>query len=227
MNDTVRRRTALGIVVAVCAAALPGCGSVNGAQPIKPDEYGDATALFETPSQESKKVDNGYEQPKLFFINESTGFLQGQSSNITKASTLEAARLAMRRLAAGVRVEPGRETFATALPKDTVIKVLRIDNRIVYLDLQASVTSPEQKPLAFGQIVLTATSINDIDKVQFQSNGQNTAAVLPKDKSQPERKTMEPVGQDDYGALLKVVKLPGPGNVVNVDPTASPTPTGG
>lgn len=206
------------------AMLMAGCGSVNGAQPIKPDEYGDATALFETPSQEARPVEKGYEQPKLFFINES-GSLQGQSSNITKASTLEAARLAMRRLAAGVRVEPGPEAFETALPKDTVIKVLRIDNRIIYLDLQASVTSPEQKPFAFGQIVLTATSINGIDKVQFQSNGQNTAAVLPRNRSQTERTTLDPVGQDDYGSLLKLVNLPGDGNIVPVDPTASATST--
>lgn len=206
-------------LIAVAGLTLTGCSAVNGAQPIKVEGNKELEELLKTPTKEAKPSNKPYVEPKLFFIKEQTQSLQGQSSTITTAYPLEAARLAMRKLAAGVPPDPTSGPSSTALPKDTSIKVIRIVDRVVYLDLKASVISPIQKPKAFGQIVLTATSINGIDKVLFQSEGRVTAAVLPQGKSLAERTTTDPVGQDDYALLLKPVRLIGSGSVVDVEPT--------
>lgn len=213
-------------LAAITALSLAACGDVNGAQPIKVEGNRDLEELLKTPKKETESSNKAYVEPKLFFIKEQTQSLQGQSSTITTAYPLEAARLAMRKLAAGVPPAPTSAAFSTALPKDTSIKVLRIVDRVVYLDLKASVISPVQKPKAFGQIVLTATSINGIDRVTFQSEGRVTAAVLPQGKSSTERTTTDPVGQDEYALLLKPVRLidPGAGTVVDVEPTSSTQP---
>ena len=69
----------------------------------------------------------------------------------------------------------------------------------VEVELTAGELAADQLPLALGQLVLTLTAVEGIDRVQLVSDGEPVEMALPGGKL-----TTAPVSADDYVSLTVV-----------------------
>lgn len=90
--------------------------------------------------------------------------------------------------------------LSTALGADTTIRLERLEGGVAHIDVSAGdqVPSPPRVPLAVGQVVLTATSVPEVDAVLMTRDGSPVQLPVPGGAL-----TSEPVTAADYAALTR------------------------
>ena len=111
----------------------------------------------------------------------------------------------LERLAAGPTDEDRAQGLSSALGAGVRLELLDVTDRVARLSLRASdqPLPADRIPLAIGQIVFTATSVDGIDRVQLVRRGRPIEVPLPGGA-----RASGPVGASDYLRLL--TDPPGP-----------------
>jgi len=92
-----------------------------------------------------------------------------------------------------------RAGLRTAIPRGTETLSIDVDDATLLLDLnrEFAAVGGEEEILAVAQIVMTATSFDGIESVAFQLEGVPTDVPVANGAL-----SVDPVGADDYGALI-------------------------
>lgn len=105
--------------------------------------------------------------------------------------------------------------LATALGPDVDLTLDRISGTTARVEVSLPTREPsaDRLPLAVGQIVLTLTSVEGVDRVLLVKDGEPTEMALPGGA-----RTSEPVGPTQYRSLVAPEEPPVP----KVEPTPTP-----
>ena len=99
----------------------------------------------------------------------------------TGVDTLDAARSAVARLAAGPTDQERALGLSSALGPDVQLSVREVSGGTAVVDIRSEGQAPSagQLPLAVGQVVLTLTSIPGVERVSLTAGGAPIQAPLP------------------------------------------------
>jgi hypothetical protein len=134
----------------------------------------------------------------------------------------------LRQLAVGPSREELAEELSTALPPEVELVVTEIEDGVVTVDIAGPVDAPTgtESRRAVAQIVLTATSLPEVDAVQLTRAGERIEAPLPDGEL-----TAEPLTADDFAPFLtapapSATTSPAAPSAAPATPTTPPTPAG-
>ena len=111
------------------------------------------------------------------------------------------------RLASGPREAERASGLASALGPDVRLILVGVTDgtAVIEVDLGEQDPSASRLPLAVGQVVLSTTSVEGVDRVQLVQGGSPIEVPLPDGAL-----TLGPVTAGDYAALLGRTASPGP-----------------
>jgi spore germination protein GerM len=120
----------------------------------------------------------------------------------TSGSCAQAPDVLVEELADALRSGPSETTRAagraTAIPPDTSLEIVGLDDGVVSVDFDTGTSiSAERLPAAVGQVVLTLASAPGVDSVAVVSGGEPVQVPLPGGVL-----TDRPVTADDYSELV-------------------------
>jgi hypothetical protein len=118
----------------------------------------------------------------------------------------------LEQLAIGPSAQELADELTTALPPEVELEVSDVEQGTVTVDIAGPVDLPTgaESRLAVGQIVLTATSLPDVEEVRLNFQGEPIDAPLPDGEL-----TSQPLTADDFASFLTA---PAP------SPTTTPPP---
>ena len=136
--------------------------------------------------------------PQVFLVDRE-GNLVPRALQVPVGGPEQVADAALRALAAGPTDLQRGSGLSTALGPDGRVRLLDLAEGTarVSLDVPESGVSADRLPLAVGQVVLTAVSVQGVDRVQLVRDGQLVGAPLPGGEQ-----TTEPLVAADYASLL-------------------------
>jgi hypothetical protein len=225
---TALRRVCLLLLGALAIVGVAGCGVPQGGQVRAIDgdmvPYG---LLSPAPTESSSSPTPGSDvtTPQVFFLN-SEEQLVGLKQSLEPAGLEPVVSALLARLVAGPTEQERDEGIASALGPDVKLKLVGVKDRLALIEVTPSTNAPtaDRLPLAIGQIVLTVTSVDGVDRVQLFRQGAAIEAVLPGGE-----RTSEPVSASDYMSLLAPtafrLEKAEPGPSPSLSATASPAPS--
>lgn len=137
--------------------------------------------------------------PRVYFVN-------GQDELVAQPEPLDASGseavvdVLLDRLAAGPTETQRSSGLGTALNPDVGLRLQEIADAVARIQLSLSAPEPsaDRLPLIIGQVVLTATSAQGVDRVLFvQEDGAPAEVPLPGGA-----RTSQPVSAVDYASLV-------------------------
>lgn len=198
-----RRRTTSVVIVALglTAMAVAGCGvpSDGTTRTIDPSSvpYG---LLDRSPLAPSPSAPTGVPvtSPRVYFVNPE-GQLVAEERPMEATGLDQLTRSLLSALDDGPTEEQRAGGLSSGLGPDAQLHLVAVSNGTARIALTPStrIEAADQLPLAMGQIVLTATSIEGVDRVQLVQNGQPLEAPLPGGEQ-----TSRPLNPGDYTSLL-------------------------
>lgn len=209
------RRARFVLAGALTAMLLGGCGLPQDgqAQPLKESAvpYGLLAPAGGGDSASSQQLQLRAAQLRIYLL-DAAGVLRpvpapvDTSRDVTPASALTSL---FALLAAGPTERQRAAGLSTALAPDVRIDLVQLQGGIADLQLQATPREPsaDRLPLAIGQLVLTATTVDGVDGVRIVRNGAPIEVPVPGGAL-----TSGPLRRSDYRELA------GP-------PSATPSPS--
>ena len=188
----MNRRTAIAawVPTAAVTAMLTGCAVSNQSQP----DIIDGTRIAARPSPVSRPPTPTAELIQIYFVNTSN-----QVVPVTRPDPGDGLSAAITAVLAGPTNQESAAGTSTAIPAGTTLDAVRRSGSTAILDFSdslASVSGREQL-LAFAQIVMTADSLTDVDRVQISIAGQAVNAPEPNGTL-----AQGPVSKGDYASLV-------------------------
>lgn len=193
-------RYAVHLLVVAALTVLSGCGVPTGGDPetIAPSAVPESL-LSPSPTGAAPSSSPAQENPPRVYLVGSDDGLVPSGRNVDGGGLRERLDDLLGELAAGPTPAERDAELATALPPGVRLAVADVDDGTVTVDLAGLDEAPsgEQSRLAVGQIVLTATSLRDVDAVLLTRAGKPLEAPLPSGEL-----TTEPLTPADYDELL-------------------------
>ncbi len=183
------------LVVAACGA--PGDGSTRAVA----DEdvpYRLLQPAVDAPAPSTGPPGSSLTVPQVFLV-DPEGQLVARPLEVPTGDAGRVAAAALAALAGGPTDSQRSAGLSTALgPEARVDLVDALDGTArVELDVSSSALSADRLPLALGQVVLTAVSVQGIDRVLLLRDGEPATAPLPGGEQ-----TSRPLVAADYAPLL-------------------------
>jgi spore germination protein GerM len=188
----VTRRRALAVLAALACTAIAACGVQNDHGPrelatsdVPFDLLAPATSVAESPTESG--VDT-----TIWFV-DNAGLLSRARRSIDPPVTVDAA---LQSLLAGVTEAEANNGLRSNITSDTeLLEVAGPDDGLVTVDLSSDFLNVERElqRLALAQIVFTATSLPNVDRVLFRFDGE--PAEVP---GAGDELTSEPLTRDDF-----------------------------
>jgi hypothetical protein len=189
------------LALAAAVLALAGCGvPTDGSTRTLDAEkvpYGllrPAPVQSPTPSAPGPAVT----VPQVFFLDVDDQLVPQPQP--VEASGLEpVVQSLLARLAAGPNEQQRASGLGSALGPGVQLDLLGVADRTASIQVTPSSQTPaaDRLPLAVGQVVLTVTSVDGVDRVVFVQDGAPIEAPLPGGA-----RTSQPVSASDYSTLL-------------------------
>jgi spore germination protein GerM len=177
-----------------------GCGVPHGSSESVADDEVPYHLLTTSSAQPSAPAPAATEAtlPRVFFVNGDEKLVRRPLA-VDGTETESAVTAVLKALAGGPSDDYRAEGLASALGPDVGLRLLGVVDRTAQIEIVPSARNPtaDRLPLAVGQIVLSATSVDGVDQVTLEENGQPLSAPLPGGEQ-----TAGPLTPDDYTALL-------------------------
>ncbi|GAB3591765.1 hypothetical protein GCM10027446_10770 [Angustibacter peucedani] len=199
------RARAWVVAAAAVAALLGGCGLPQDGEARPVDDgavpYGllGPAATAAPPSTKLGRTEAS--QPQTYLLRgdqllEAVPSAVDLSQEVTTPRVLSAL---FAQLAAGPTEAERADGLSTALAPGVQITLVSVHDQVVDLQVQAALKDPsaDRLPLAIGQLVLTATSVDGIDGVRLVRDGVPVEVPLPGGAL-----TSSPLHRSDYRELL-------------------------
>jgi hypothetical protein len=188
--------SALAVVLSACG--LPGDGE---AEPIEDSDvpYGLMDASQGMPRYPPQPEPSSLNTPRVMWIDAEEKLVPVEVTIDSSASSREQGSTLLTRLSQGPSESDRARGLGTALTPDANVYVVAAvgPGIVIELDFGEQSLSAERLPLAVGQIVLTATSVPDVEQVRILSDGEPLEVPLPGGAL-----TDGPLRQSDYSELL-------------------------
>jgi sporulation and spore germination protein len=216
-----RRRTAL-LLAAVTTLTVASCGvpQDGDAKPL-PRSAVPYQLLSPKPTDPATpSIEGVVTTPRVFFLDPQQR-LVGVLLPLVPRGVERVEQQLLTRLSAGPTEEQRSRGLASALGPGIHLELVDITDRVarVAVSLASQDPAADRLPLAVGQVVLTATSVDGVDRVQFVHDGQVLQVPLPggaRTSSPLGPKDYQPLRADDSASTLKAPAGPA---------TATPTPS--
>lgn len=136
--------------------------------------------------------------PQVYFVNQDNE-LEPHVQPLKVAAVDEVVEALLAALAAGPAPADRKRGLATALGPGAALKLIEVRRGTARVAITPGGRPPdaERLPLAVGQVVLTVTSAEGVDRVVFVHDGDPVAVPLPGGEQ-----TSEPVTAQNYASLL-------------------------
>ncbi len=162
----------------VGVAVVAGCGAPTSspATTVGPLPYDLAEP---SPSASSTVATTPTRGPQVYFVRD--GVLVAASAAPGGSSTRDAVERTLARLALGPSEPERAQRLSTALGPDVSLELVDLRDGLATVAVGSGPQPPGagQLPLAVGQLVLTLTSLPDVDEVLLSADGRAIAAPLP------------------------------------------------
>ena len=178
-----------------CACGLPRDGAATSvpATAVPYNLLSPAPSDASTPTPTERTT-----APRLYLVNVEDELVPARTP--VAAQGLDAIEnLLLERLTAGPTERQRGLGLASALPPGTRIRLVRTDGGTATIEVQRGPQEPsaDRLPLAVGQVVLTATSVQGITTVQLTRDGRPVEVPLPGGAL-----TSAPLTAADYASLV-------------------------
>lgn len=186
------------LVLAASGCGVPGDGTARiiarDDVPYRLLDASPSPSAFPSPSKTGKVT----RVPQVFLVNADEQLVP-QAHSVGTGDPTSALHAVLAALATGPDARHRERGLGTALGPDIRLRLVGVDDGVARIALSGVPhTSPADRlPLAVGQVVLTATSIDGIDGVVLMQDGQRIEVPLPGGEL-----TSEPVRAADYLTLL-------------------------
>lgn len=192
------RRT---ICVLLLGFGLAGCAQADRVKPIPSTEVPHSLLSSTLPQpQSSATTKPSISTPRAYFV-KATNTLGPFPVTVTPGDPEQAVGTLLETLAAGPTQDQKKSGVRSALPLGSEFSLVSLSAGVATISVGADLASIKTEDLPFfaGQLVLTLTSIEQVDSVLFQqADGTQFAAVLPGGASKS-----SPVRKGDYSELLQ------------------------
>ena len=189
------------LALTTVAALTTSCGLPDSGTPQEIDPsnvpyhlLGTATAAASAPVQKSRTT-----TPRVYLLT-ATNRLVAVDTALAQSGLRPVLAAVLTQLGQGPTEAQRAAGLATALgPGVTLtLKQVRARTVVIRLDLGEQGPSANKLPLAIGQVVLTATSVRGVDRVQLvRDDGKPIEVPLPSGAL-----TVEPLAREDYSSLV-------------------------
>jgi spore germination protein GerM len=193
-----QRARPVALLLGVVAILLGACGVPDG---------GPTTTITQVPYGLQRPADTGTASPThqarirpFIYLVDDQVLVPVEASAPGPADTAGTLGAVLEQLAKGPTETDRSAGLSTALGPDTAIKLVQLEGGVAHVDVSAGdqVPSPPRVPLAVGQIVLTATSVPDVDAVVMTRDGAPVQLPIPGGAL-----TSAPVTAQDYMELTR------------------------
>jgi hypothetical protein len=190
------------LAAAACVAVallVSGCGVPRGAtETVADDEvpYHLLTTPSAGPSSPSPAATTDT-RPGVFFVNGDEKLVRRP---VAVGSDAESAVTGvLKALATGPSEGDRAEGLGSALGPDVGLRLLGVADHTARIEIVPSARNPaaDRLPLGVGQIVLSVTSVDGVNRVTLEEDGQPLSAPLPGGEQ-----TADPLTANDYVSLL-------------------------
>jgi spore germination protein GerM len=212
----------LVVAVATALLGLAGCGVPTSGEPetipASDVPYGLASPTPAEPSDPS--VQTMIAETGIYLVT-AEDVLVARGRELPPGSVEEQLEALLGQLAAGPSEQERADELSTALPPEVGLHVTGIEDGTATIDIAGPVDAPSgaDSRLAVAQIVLTATSVPDVQAVRLTRGGDPVDAPLPDGEL-----TSEPLTADEFAAVL-TAPAPSPTSSPRATPTPTPTPS--
>jgi hypothetical protein len=188
------------LAAAAAIAVLAGCGVPTGGEPetipLSDVPFGLTEPASRAPAPTSSTPRAN--QPRVYLVGPDD-VLVPTGRDVPGATTDARLTEVLGQLAAGPTAAERNDGLTTALPPGARLTVAELQGGAVTIDLAGAgdVPSGQQSRLAVGQIVLTATSLPEVETVRLTLAGEPLEAPLPSGEL-----TSAPLDGADYETLL-------------------------
>ena len=136
--------------------------------------------------------------PQLYLV-DPDGLLRAQPIEVEAGTAMHVEDAVLAALATGPTDVQRAAGLSSALGPEVRLRVIDLVAGTARVDIQVAVGGPsaDRLPLAVGQIVLTTTSVQGVDRVVLVQDGQPLPAPLPDGEQ-----TSDPLEASDYASLL-------------------------
>jgi len=188
----------VALLVGAAVILLGGCGVPDG---------GPTTTITHVPYGLQRPADTGTASPThqaqfrpFVYLVDDQVLVRVEASSPGPADTAGTLGAVLGQLAKGPTETDRSAGLSTALGPDTTIRLVGLEDGVAHIDVSAGdqVPSPPRVPLAVGQIVLTATSVPDVDAVVLTRAGAPVQVPIPGGAL-----TSDPVTAQDYVELTR------------------------
>lgn len=187
----------LGIGLAVSGLLTVSCGAPHG---------GPTTTITQVPYDLQRPADAPTSSPQerpgsrpFVYLVDGQVLVPVEAAPPRPADTQATLAAVLEQLSTGPSETDRSAGLSTALGPDTRIRLERLGGGVAHIDVSAGdqVPSPARVPLAVGQIVLTSTSVPQVDAVLVTRDGSPVQLPLPGGAL-----TSAPVTAQDYAELI-------------------------
>lgn len=199
------RRCALAVAMAAVLAAAAGCGVPRdgSTRAIAPDDAPKRLLQQspDVPLPSPSPIGPTVTVPRVFFLG-ADDQLVATPLPVEPAGVLPVEGAVLAALAAGPTEEQRARGLASALGPDVGLRLLEVVDGTARVAVTASSRSPaaDRLPLAVGQVVLSVTSVDGVDRVLLIHDGRPVEAPLPGGAQ-----TSSPLVAADYASLVAAV----------------------
>ncbi|MFP5347688.1 MAG: GerMN domain-containing protein [Actinomycetes bacterium] len=199
--------------------ALTGCGVPTGTVATIPSTEVPYGLLAPAPSDQATSPAEGQQMtsPRLFLVDQEDRLVPVPTM-VDAGSTASVVSQVLDQLDDGPTERDRNEGLSSALGPGASLSLLQVRRTTALVELSVPTREPVpgRLPLAVGQVVLSLTSVEGIDAVQFRQDGHAVEVALPGGA-----RTSAAVTAADYAALV----APGSATTAKVEP--SPMTPGG
>jgi hypothetical protein len=196
------------VVALLCTLSMAACGLPDGTTPLELDPTdvpyhllspSDGGTVAQPPSARTTT-------PDIFLLTREDRLVP-QAAPLPPDGLEPVLKGVLLRLSGGPSPTERALGLATALGADARLSLLGVHDgtAVVDLDLGEQDPSASRLPLAIGQVVLSVTSVDGVDRVQLVRGGSAIEIPLPDGAL-----TLAPVTAADYGPLLATPATPSP-----------------
>jgi hypothetical protein len=197
MSPAVRRAaTVVALLLTLVACGVPADGTVRTVDPDAVPYGLLRTAPVESPAP--TVAGPAVTVPQVYFLDDEDQLVP-EPQPVPAAGLEPVLDALLSRLAQGPSEQQLDQGLGSALGPDTGLELVSVVDRVAHVQVTPSSQSPaaDRIPLAIGQVVLTATSVDGVDRVAFVRDGVPLEVPLPGGA-----RTSQPVSASDYASLL-------------------------